>query len=138
MNLKKLFIGGIVGGIVFFLLGWLIYGVCLMEFMSTHTALPAPTGVNRPMPLFPYLLLGNILSGFLFAYIFLKANVNSFVGGLSFAAVVGLLISSSYDSIMYSTTYLVSRTGVLADVAGFTVMCAVSGAVIGFIFSKVK
>ncbi|UEG49572.1 hypothetical protein LK994_13100 [Ferruginibacter lapsinanis] len=138
MNFKKLFIGGIVGGVVFFLLGWLIYGIMLMDFMSSHTALPAPIGVSRPMPMFPYLILGNILSGFLLAYIFLKANVNSLMGGLTLAAVVGLLISSSYDSIMYATTYLASRTAVLADVVAFTVMCAVSGAVIGFTFSKVK
>ena len=39
MNLKKLLLGGIAGGIVFFLLGWLIYGKLLMGFMTAHPGL---------------------------------------------------------------------------------------------------
>ena len=44
MKITKIVIGGIVGGISFFFLGWLIYGVLLMDFMSEFSN----TTFNRP------------------------------------------------------------------------------------------
>ena len=63
MNTKKLFIGGIVGGIVYFLLGYLIYGKFLMSYFSEHHGLA--TDANRAQPMFLYLIIGNLLMGFL-------------------------------------------------------------------------
>ena len=129
MNIKKLLIGGIVGAIVYFLLGWLIYEKLLVDFFNHHPGVV--TGYNRTQPLFLYLVIGNLLAGFLLAYILAKANVNSVGSGLTTGGIVGFLMASSTDCIVFGTTLLVGRYAVAADVIAFTIMSAIVGAIIG-------
>jgi hypothetical protein len=131
MNFKKLLMGGIAGGVAFFLLGWLIYGILLMDFMNNH---PGTVGnINKAEPDFMYLALGNLLMGFLFAYIFVKANVNSLANGLVTGGIIGALMSAGFNCVMYATTNITSKTAMAADVAGMTIMCAIGGAIIGMV-----
>lgn len=136
MDLKKLFMGGIVGGILFFLLGWLIYGMLLMDFMNNHTG--AAGNVSRTEPDFLYLAIGNLAMGFLLAYIFVKSNVSSMAGGFITGAVIGLLIAVGYDCMIYATTTVISKTAMAADVAASTVMTAVVGAVVAMVMGMGK
>lgn len=136
MDIKKLVVGGIVGGILFFFLGWLLYGMLLMDFMTNNPGVVS--GYSKETPDFLYLAIGNLLSGFMMAYIFIKANINTLMGGLIMAAVVGLLMAASYDCVMYATTSLVSKKMMLADVLASTAMSAVAGAVVGLLMGKLK
>lgn len=136
MDIKKLVVGGIVGGILFFFLGWLLYGMLLMDFMANNPGVVS--GYSKETPDFLYLAIGNLLSGFMMAYIFIKANINTLMGGLIMAAVVGLLMAASYDCMMYATTSLVSKKMMLADVLASTAMSAVAGAVVGMLMGKLK
>lgn len=131
--MKKLLIGGIVGGIVYFLLGWLFYGNLLTQYFKDHQG--SVTGVERQMEQFQWwaLILGNIISGFLIAYVFSKSAVASLASGLVVGGILGFLISCSYDLIMYGTTNIISKRAMAADVATFTVMSAIVGAVVGAI-----
>ena len=138
MNTKKLFIGGIVGGIINFFLGYLFYGKLLMNYFAEHHG---PTqGFMRAdpvaMPFLIYLILGNLLIGFLLAYIFLKARINSFGGGLVTGGVIGLLYTAAYDCLQYATTTLMSKHGCLADIIASAIMTAISGAVIALVIGK--
>jgi hypothetical protein len=128
MQIKKLLMGGIAGGIVFFLLGWLIYGKLLMGFMNDHPGLAG--NLSRPEPDFMYLIIGNLAMGFLFAYIFVRSGVTSPAGGLVTGGIVGLLMGVSVDCMTYALTTITSKTAMAADVVGLTVMSAISGAVI--------
>lgn len=136
MDLKKLFMGGIVGGILFFLLGWLIYGMLLMDFMNNHTG--AAGNVSRSEPDFLYLAIGNLAMGFVLAYIFVKGNVNSMANGFITGGIVGLLIAVGYDCMIYATTTVISKTAMAADVAVSTVMTAVAGAVVAMVMGMGK
>ncbi len=136
MDLKKLFMGGIVGGILFFLLGWLIYGMLLMDFMNNHTG--AAGNVSRTEPDFLYLAIGNLAMGFVLAYIFVKGNVNSMANGFITGGIVGLLIAVGYDCMIYGTTTVISKTAMAADVAASTVMTAVVGAVVAMVMGMGK
>lgn len=133
MNIKKLAIGGITGGIVFFFLGWLVYGILLMDFMNQHQGITS--GYQRE-PLFLYLIIGNLVYGLLIAYIFEKSAVSTWVSGLITGAIIGFLISCSFDFTMYATTTLLSRTAILADVLASTVMTAITGAVVALVINK--
>jgi len=136
MNTKKFFIGGIVGGIIYLLLGWLAYGKLLVDYFSKHHGITS--GFMRDptaMPFLAYLILGNLLSGFLLAYVFAKATVNSFGSGLVAGGIIGFLVSSGYDCINYATTTLMSRPEILADVITYTIISAITGAIIGAIGS---
>ena len=136
MNFKKLIVGGITGGILFFLLGWLIYGILLMDFMKAHPG--KATGVNRTDMDMLYLAVGNLLSGFLIAYIFVKANVGSLANGFITGAVLGLLMSASFDCISYGTTFIASKKMIMADVIAATLMTAVVGAIVAMVMGKAK
>ena len=136
MNIKKLFIGGITGGVLFFLLGWVIYGMLLMDFMNSHTGVAG--NISRPEPDFLYLIIGNLAMGFLMAYIFIKANISSLGSGLVTGGVIGLLMAVGYDCTVYATTTIASKTGMAADVIAFTVMSAITGAVVGAVLGMGK
>lgn len=133
MNTNKFLLSGIAGGVVYFLLGWLAYGMLLMDFFTKHAG-PA-IGVARASTnlLYLYLILGNLLFGFLLAYIFSKAGIATVSNGFVTGAIVGFLASASYDCVSYATTWVSSRTSVVADIAVFTVMSAVAGAVVAMV-----
>jgi hypothetical protein len=132
MDIKKLLMGGIVAAILYFGLGYLVYGKLLTDFMHTH---PGKITIDRPMAQedFMYLIIGNLLGGFLIAYIFLRANVRTAMAGLVMGGILGLLMSASFDCIIYGTTYAISRMGMAADVAASTVMSAITGAIVAMV-----
>lgn len=136
MDIKKLFMGGITGGVLFFLLGWLIYGILLMSFMTNH---PGVAGnISRAEPDFLYLGIGNLAMGFLMTYIFIKAGVNSMAAGFMTAAVIGLLMGVGYDCMVYATSTIMSKKAMAADVAASTVMSAITGAIVGAVLGMGK
>jgi len=136
MNIKKLLMGGIAGGVVFFLLGWVIYGMLLMDIMNANPGTAGNIGKNPPD--FLYLIIGNLAMGFLMTYIFIRANVNSLGAGFITAAIVGLLMGVGYDCTAYATSTVISKKGMAVDVAAFTVMSAITGAVVGAILGMGK
>lgn len=138
MDIKKLLTGGIVGGILYFGLGYLVYGNLLMNFMKDHPG--TAMNVDRAMEDFQflYLTIGNLAMGFLLAYIFVKGNVNSLADGLVTGGIVGLLFSVGFDSIMYATTNIVSKTAMAADVCAFTVISAIVGAAVAMVMGMGK
>ncbi len=128
MDIKKLITGGIAGGVVFFFLGWLVYGIVLENFLRHN---PGEVGlIGRTEPEFMYLIAGQMLYGFLLTYILLKGDAGTILSGLVTGAVVGFLLSAAVDFTMYGTSIILSKKGILADVAGFTFMSAIAGAVI--------
>lgn len=128
MDIKKLITGGIAGGIVFFFLGWLVYGNLLSDFMRQN---PGKIGwIDRKEPEFLYLIAGQLMYGFLLTYILLKANVNSIVSGLITGAIIGFLMGAAIDFTMYGTTLVLSKKGLLAELSAGIVITALAGAVI--------
>ena len=133
MNTKKFLIGGIIGGIVYFLLGYVFYGKLLSDFF--HNNAGTASNVDRAMDQFMWwsLALGNVFGGCLLSYVFVKSNVNSVGSGLVTGAGVGLLAAASYDFISYGVSNLMTTTSVLGDIGTFTVMSAITGAIVGWV-----
>lgn len=136
MDIKKLLTGGITGAVLFFFLGWLIYGMLLMDFMTKNPGLAGNVGVAEPN--FMYLIIGNLASGLLLAYIFIKSNVKSMAAGLIMGGIIGLLMSVGYDCVMYATSTILSKKAMAADVIAATVMSAIVGAVVGLVLGMGK
>ncbi len=131
MEMKKFLTGTLVGGIAFFFLGYLFYGVLLAGFFSAHYASSA-TIKSMEAIVWWALILGNVASGALLTYIFLKwANVASFGSGASAAATIGFFIGLSMDLIRFATEGTFDLTGSLTDVVVMTVMYGVTGGIIG-------
>ena len=131
MDIKKLFMGGIVAGVLFFLLGWLVYGKLLATFFAAHTGAAGNLMRADNDIQFLYLGLGNLAMGFALAFIFVKANISSLASGLVTGGVIGLLFSVGMNSIMYGTSTITSKMAMAGDVATVTVMWALTGAILG-------
>ena len=138
MNNKRIFIGGIAGGILYFLLGWLVYGILLMDFMNQHAGLSGNVNRSDTDIQMAYILGGSILQGFLLAYVLVKTNANTVAKGFITGATIGFLITASLDLTMYGTTYILSKKAILADVIAATIISAVVSAGIVFVINKVK
>lgn len=137
MNTTKVLVGGIVGGIAYFLLGWLIYGMLLMNYMSQNSV----AGVMRPQDemIWWSLILSNLIFGFLISYILNQVGrISKISKGASIAGVVGLLASAGYDLGMYATSNVSTLNAILADVAAFTVMSFIVGAIIVVVCKRIK
>ena len=135
---KKIVIGGIAGGILFFLLGWLVYGILLMDYMNQHTGLKGNVNRTDADMQMIYILAGSVLQGILLAYVLVRSNVSTLAGGLITGATVGFLISSSVDLTMYGTTYILSKHSILADVIAATAIFAIAGGLVVLIINAVS
>ena len=126
MDTKKLLIGTVVGGITYFVLGFLIFGVLLADMMQGPC-------MRAPEEMVWWAMIGgNLGYALLLSYIFLKAGIGSLGSGLQTGAIVGLLVALTVDLMTYSlTTTFPDMTGIAVDVIGSTVLGAAAGAAIG-------
>lgn len=131
MNTNKFLIGGIIGGVANFLLGWLIYGMLLMNFMQSHSNNSAGAFRAEADMVWWAMIAGNLALGFLFSYILNKTNVSSAATGAATGAVVGLLMSVAIDLTMYAQLTLWDTTAMAVDIVASTFISAIVGAVIG-------
>lgn len=132
MNTKML-IAGILGGVVYFLLGWLFYGMLLASTFESLAG--SATGLMRSENdmLLWSVLLGNISLGMVLAYISSNwAKVGSLQGGLTTGATVGFLLGLGMDLAWYGSTHVYTLPAVFLDAAVFTISSALAGAVIGW------
>lgn len=133
MNSQKFVVGGIVGGILYFLLGYVFYGLMLKSFFDSNGM-----AVNMDNMVWWAMIVGNVAGGFLLAYIFSKGGVSTASGGAGTGFVVGLLMSLSFDLVMYGIGKGMSLKGIAADVATAAVMTAIIGAVVGWVLGMSK
>ncbi|MBI1225659.1 MAG: DUF1761 family protein [Bacteroidetes bacterium] len=134
MNTNKLLVGALLGGVAYFFIGWVLYGIIFKSTMESMMAASAAsvTRSNADMD-FVALIIGNLVAGFLLAYIFERwAGIRTFKGGLIGGATVGFLIALSYDSVMLATTTLLTWGGVILDSVIYAVMGGLVGGVIGW------
>jgi fluoride ion exporter CrcB/FEX len=137
MNTNKILSGGIAGGLAYFLLGWVIYGMALAGFMASHTNQCA----IRPMEemLWWAMILSNLIGGILLAMIISWAGSSSPGGGAKTGAIVGLLMGLCVDLSFYSMSTMYNDVSAVAvDILAYTVMSAIAGAVIGWVMGMGK
>ena len=136
MNSQKFIVGGVVGGIVFFILGWLVYGMLLKDFMANNLSNAMRADADT---IWWALVLGQLAGGFLLAYIIGKASATSAGAGAGVGFIVGLLVCLSYDLTMYGvSTTIASLKGLAADVAVSAVISAIVGAAVGWAMGMSK
>jgi hypothetical protein len=134
MNSSKFFLGGIVGGIVYFFLGYLFYGLLLKSFFDANAT---PTDMGKMI--WWALIVGNLLMGFLLSYIIGKANAASMGSGAGIGFVVGLLMGFSFDLMMYSMGNGMSNLKAIGvDAITAAVISAIAGAAIGWVYGMGK
>lgn len=137
MNTNKILLAGLVGAVVNFVLGYLVWGVALMGFMESNMG--SASGVMRAegdMQWIP-LILGNIAIGLLLAIIFGRwASISTFATGAKAGAVIGFLMACAYDLISLGTSHIMTPTGAIVDIVASTVVTAIVGGVVGIMLGR--
>ncbi|OWY19103.1 hypothetical protein C7N43_31520 [Sphingobacteriales bacterium UPWRP_1] len=132
MNLNKILLAGLAGGVVSFFLGWIIYGMLLRGAFEPQYTTPIMRPDNEMV--FWALILGNLSCGMLYSYIFGRwAGISNWMTGAQAGAVIGLLIGMYYDFTMYATANVMTLQGTLMDLVVCVVMGAAVGAVVAFV-----
>jgi hypothetical protein len=137
MTAKNRVLATLVGFVVLFLLGWLLYGMLLMEFYTTNTG--SATGVMRGDTEMVWwaLILGNLFQAYFLVYVFGKwANITSFGGGFQAGAILGLILGLAFNLIMFATTNIMNLTSALVDPLVSAVMMGLTGGVVGFMLGR--
>lgn len=134
---SKLLVAGLVSGITGFLLGWLVYGMLLMDFMTAHTTVYE--GLMKEPPIVAGIFVSNLCWGLLYAYIYQKwANITDFKSGFSAGLIITGLMVISMDVFQYSFMNLGDPTMYAVDIIVSTLMGGLMAGVAGVVLGKGK
>ena len=137
MSSKKFLAGGLVGGVAFFLLGWLVFGMLLMNFMMEHSVSSSAAFRGEANMVWWAMAVGNLALGLLLSYVIAKAGNHSAGAGMITGAVTALLMSMASNCITYAQINLWDSTAMVVDIFASAVLGGVVGAIIGWVQSKV-
>lgn len=133
--IKKLIYATLAGSVVQFLLGWLIYGLLLADFMDTHST--HYEGLMKDMNTGSFIILifiSGLIMSFLIAFIFQRwAKFEKFFMGLTAGMLLGFFFALAYDLSGFAMMNLYSVSAMIADVIANTVVVGIVGAVIAWI-----
>jgi hypothetical protein len=139
MNSQRFLLAGIVGGVVFFLLGWLLYGTLLASFFNDNLWAANMTK-EEPNPMWA-LVLGQLLGGFFLAYVIGKAKAASVGAGAMVGFVAGLLVCIGFDLTFYGVGNFYNANplkGIAADAIVSAIVAGITGGVIGWVYGMKK
>ena len=137
MTIKNRSLATLVGFVVFFLLGWLVYVMLLMDFYTNNAG--SATGVMRAEDemIWWALILGNLFQTYLLVYIFGNwANITTFSDGLKAGAIIGLIMGLAFNLSMYGYSNIQNMTSALVDPIVSAVIMAITGGAIGFMLGR--
>jgi hypothetical protein len=138
MNTKVL-VAALVGAIVAFLLGWVIFGMLLMGYMETNMIAHEGLMKGEDEMNLGLLFASNLVLSLLLAYAAHRMGVADLKGGLVLGATLGFLFFLSMDlSFMAMMNFYASPMGAVVDVLANTGWCAGIGAAVGFMLGRGK
>lgn len=133
----KLIISTIVTAIVLFILGWIIYGIILMEYFQVHMGhLIRP---EHDYKVWAY-AVGNLLQALMLSVIYSKffmKGVSPAKEGLTFGFIIGLLLALPYV-FYYWGGMKVTWQPVLLNGVLMGIMIVIAGLVIGLVYGKAE
>jgi uncharacterized membrane protein len=133
--IKKLILATLAGSVVQFLLGWLIYGLLLANFMNSHTT--HYEGLMKDMNTGSFIILifiSGLVMSFLITYIFQRwAKFEKFFMGLAAGMLLGFLLALSYDLYFLASMNMFSVSAMIVDIIANTVVVGIVGAVIAWV-----
>ena len=136
MTAKNRILGTLAGTVVLFLLGWVFYGMLLMDFFSSNVGSAGNVMRSDEEMVWWALILGNMLQAYLLVYVFSKTNIGTFSGGLKQGGTIGFILSLGFNLTMFATTNISTLTSSLVDPFVSAVMMGLAGGVIGLIVGK--
>ena len=136
--LTRVLAATVAGGISYFILGFLIWGLFLEDAMQPN--MNVYPGLMNEVPIWAPLILANLVTAFLFAYILDNwAQVRTFGGGAKAGAIIAFLQALSFQLMFLAFMNLHKNyIPAIVDVVVATVMGAITGGVIGLVLGMMK
>lgn len=137
MTAKTRIMATLAGFVVIFLLGWLFYGLILMDFYASNSGSAQNVMRTEDDMVWWALILGNLLQAYFLVYVFgTWTNISSFGGGFKAGAIIGLILGLGFNLTMYGTSNMMNLTASLIDPFVSMIMMGITGGVIGVILGK--
>jgi hypothetical protein len=133
----KILKGTIFGGVVYFVLGWLVYGILMADFSLANYN----QCMNRPSADMVWwaIILSNLVYALFLTLVLKWSRAEKWIDGLKTGALFGLLFVSTIDLSFYSMTTMYSSVGLmLVDIVVSTVLASIIGTVIVLTWGKAK
>jgi len=133
--IKKLILATLAGSVVQFLLGWLIYGLLLADFMNSNTT--HFEGLMKDMNSGSFIILvfiSGLMMSFLITFIFQRwAKFDNFLKGLTGGMFLGFFMALTYDLFSLAAMNMITVSTMIVDVIANTVVVGIVGAVIAWV-----
>jgi hypothetical protein len=131
----KIIRGTIFGGIFYFFLGWVVYGILLMDFFSSGLN----QCLNRPMGDMVWwaIIVSNLFAALFLTLFLYWSKAKGMIDGLLTGALFGFLFAGMLNFSYWSMTNMFSNLGMLfADMAISIAVFALTGAFIVLTWGK--
>jgi hypothetical protein len=135
MNTTKLLLATLVGAIVSFLIGWVVYGMLLMPmFMENMTPESKALMIPEADQNIAFYFLSSLCFAFMLAYIYERwAGIRTWSTGATVGAVISLLFTLGMNlQFMASMKFYTSNSVVVYDIIGSAITGALTGAAVGW------
>lgn len=138
MNWTKLIIASVIAGILYFFLGWLVYGILLTDVMTM------PEGMKEMIERKPeemnlvLMFLSCWAWGVFMSYVFMKMGVSGWQDGGIQGAVIGVILSFSMGASMVAMYTFSNMNNTYIDMVANGVCSGMIGAVIGMYLGRTK
>ena len=131
---KQNLVATLVGAIVLFLLGWVIWGMATMSFFEAHSNASLMKS-DEEMNLL-YVFLGNLFAAFAMSSLYGKwaRGHHSATEGLKFGAWIGLFVGLGMGLVWMGTGNMMDTTGHVVEAILDIVYYAIGGAVIALVY----
>lgn len=135
MNAKQWGFGAIGGGIVLFVLGYVIWDILFAGFFAANTG--SATGVERESQLLWAVALGSLSQAALITYALgSRGTALTLLNGLKVGAIVGFLLWFTADFTLYGINDVSNLTATIADPLLELVRSGITGAILGAVLPK--
>ena len=132
MDMKRLVIGTVAGGITMSAVGYLIWNVAFNYWGAGFVA----AGVARESPLFLAEQLQNVPAAFLVTLAVEKSGASAIASGIKCGAIIGFVIWSTVGLAYYANTTIFDLTETLLDPLLASVQFGIAGGVIATVLAK--
>lgn len=135
MNVQKVLLASLAGGVVNFFLGFVIFSVALGSFYAAHVG---SEGAMRTEPVMWAIAVGCLLFGGLLAYIYDRwAGIKTAATGAKAGAVIGLLVGLADAFWRYGGSFAFDGVvPVIVDGLAMAVLSALTGAAVGWVLGR--
>lgn len=137
MDIKRFIIGTVVGGIAFYILGYIIWDILVADFYAANRG--SAVGLTKDAPVLWAAAVGTLAYAALVTLgIGTRAGVTTVMDGAKVGAVVGFLLWLTVNMIFFAYFNISNLTVTIVDPLLEAVRAGLGGAVIAVVLGKVS